>query len=123
MKQVLTEEQFAAFIGIDWADAKHDLCLQAVGCEKRESSTLEHTPEAIEAWASALRRRFDGKPVAICLELNQGRNTTRFPTSGPSGIRQYSSIQPIFRSALDLLSFVLPRRFLFLTPFPRLIRG
>ncbi len=29
MKQVLTEEQFAAFIGIDWADTKHDLCLQA----------------------------------------------------------------------------------------------
>ena len=39
MKQVLTEEPFAAFIGIDWADAKHDLCLQAVGCDKSESST------------------------------------------------------------------------------------
>jgi hypothetical protein len=22
------EREFAAFIGIDWADAKHDLCLQ-----------------------------------------------------------------------------------------------
>jgi len=72
MNKMLNEEQFAAFIGIDWADAKHDLCLQAVGCEKRESSTLEHTPEAIEAWASALRRRFGGKSVAICVELNKG---------------------------------------------------
>ena len=33
MNKMLNEEQFAAFIGIDWADAKHDLCLQAVGCE------------------------------------------------------------------------------------------
>jgi transposase len=72
MKQLLTEERFAAFIGLDWADAKHDLCLQADGCETRESSILENTPEAIAAWASALRRRFAGKPVAICLELNKG---------------------------------------------------
>lgn len=72
MEQVSIDEPFAAFVGIDWADAKHDLCLQADGCERRESSTLEHTPEAIAAWASALRRRFGGKPVAICLELNKG---------------------------------------------------
>jgi transposase len=72
MKQVLTEERFAAFIGIDWADAKHDLCLQADGCGTRESSILENTPEAIAAWASALHRRFAGKPIAICLELNKG---------------------------------------------------
>lgn len=72
MKQASNKEQFAAFIGIDWADAKHDLCLQKFGCEKLESSTLKHTPEAIEEWASALRRRFGGKSVAICLELNKG---------------------------------------------------
>ena len=72
MEQALTEEGFAACIGIDWADAKHDLCLQAEGCERRESSTLEHTPEAISVWANSLRRRFGGKPVAICLELNKG---------------------------------------------------
>ncbi len=72
MNQMLNEEQFAAFIGIDWADAKHDLCVQAVGCEKHETSILEHTPEAIEAWANTLRRRFGGKSVAICLELSKG---------------------------------------------------
>ena len=72
MKQASNKEQFAAFIGIDWADAKHDLCLQKFGCEKLESSILKHTPEAIEEWASALRRRFGGKSVAICLELNKG---------------------------------------------------
>src|SRR5919198_4903836 len=63
---------FAAFVGIDWADAKHDGCLQAAGSAKRECFQLEHTPEAIDAWVTTLRTRFHGQPVAICLELNKG---------------------------------------------------
>ena len=63
---------FAAFVGIDWADAKHDGCLQAAGSAKRACFQLEHTPEAIDAWVATLRTRFDGQPVAICLELNKG---------------------------------------------------
>jgi transposase len=63
---------FAAFVGIDWADAKHDICLQAAGTAKRECFQLEHTPEAIDAWVTTLRTRFNSQPVAICLELNKG---------------------------------------------------
>src|SRR5215510_7565144 len=63
---------FAAFVGIDWADAKHDICLQAADTAKRECFQLEHTPEAIDAWVTTLRTRFHGQPVAICLELNKG---------------------------------------------------
>jgi hypothetical protein len=40
-----------AYIGIDWADKKHDFCLQAAGAEQREFGTFDHTPEAIEQWA------------------------------------------------------------------------
>ena len=71
MKQAMTEA-YAAFIGIDWADEKHDVCLQQVGSESVESSILTHTPEAITAWAESLQQRFHGKPVAICLELDKG---------------------------------------------------
>src|SRR2546428_8752285 len=63
---------FAAFVGIDWADAKHDICLQAAGSAKRECFQLEHTPEAIDAWVTTLRTRFHGHPVALCLELTKG---------------------------------------------------
>ena len=63
-------DTFAAFVGIDWADAKHDGCLQAAGAAKRECFQLEHTPEAIDVWVSTLRTRFNGCPVAVCLELN-----------------------------------------------------
>ena len=65
-------EAFAAFVGLDWADAKHDICLQAAGTERREFLVLEHRPEAIDAWVQTLRTRFNGQPVAVCLELNKG---------------------------------------------------
>jgi transposase len=71
MKRV-SHEDFAAFVGLDWADAKHDICVQAAGSEKREFLVLEHSPEAIDTWVCTLRTRFNGQPVAVCLELNKG---------------------------------------------------
>ena len=72
MKPPPTGNEFAAFIGIDWADAKHDVCLQAANAARREFSVLAHRPDAIEAWAGTLRQRFQGQPVAVCLELAKG---------------------------------------------------
>ncbi len=63
---------FAAFIGIDWADRKHDFCLQPASGGKRERGVFEHRPAAIEAWALALRERFGGAPVAVAVELSHG---------------------------------------------------
>jgi len=71
MKRLMTNE-FAAFIGLDWADAKHDICLQVAGSDKREFQVLAHRPEVIDAWATALLQRFQGQPIAIALELNKG---------------------------------------------------
>lgn len=64
--------EFAAIAGIDWADRKHDICLQAAGSTKREFCVLAHRPEAIAQWAEGLRERFGGRPVAVCLELAKG---------------------------------------------------
>jgi hypothetical protein len=61
-------QEFAAFIGLDWADATHAIGLQAAGSDTRESGLVAHTPEAIDAWAHALRSRFGGQPIAVCLE-------------------------------------------------------
>lgn len=66
------QEEFAAFIGIDWADRKHDVCLQVSDSDAVETSVIEHRPKAIEAWAHALRQRFAGRRIAVCLELSQG---------------------------------------------------
>jgi len=63
---------YAAYIGIDWADQKHDICLQAVGADVSEFAVLAHRPDTIEAWALSLKQRFQGQPVAVCLELTKG---------------------------------------------------
>jgi transposase len=68
----VSHDAFAAFVGIDGADANHDGCLQTAGSAKRAYFQLEHTPEAIDAWVTTLRTRFNSQPVAICLELTQG---------------------------------------------------
>lgn len=66
------EEEYAAFIGIDWGDKKHDVCLKAADSDKQEFSVLEHSPEALNSWAQELRQRFKGRPVAVCLETQRG---------------------------------------------------
>lgn len=63
---------YAAYIGIDWADQKHDICLQAVGADTPEFAVLAHRPDSIEAWALSLKQRFHGQPIAVCLELAKG---------------------------------------------------
>jgi transposase len=65
-------EAFAAFVGLDWADAQHDGCLHAAGTTPREFLSLEQSPDAINAWGQTLRTRFHGHPVAVCLELQTG---------------------------------------------------
>src|SRR5713226_4947142 len=71
MKDV-PEPEFVASIGIDWADAKHDVCLQPTHASEREFSVIVHRPEAIEAWAQELKRRFHDGSIAVCLELTKG---------------------------------------------------
>jgi transposase len=66
------EPAFAAFIGIDWADKKHDICLWVPGTDQRERCVLEHRAHAITAWLELLRQRFAGAKVAVSLELRQG---------------------------------------------------
>lgn len=64
--------QYAALIGIDWADSKHDICVLDVTTGQLEASILRHSSKSIDEWATALRRRFNGQPVAVCLEQSRG---------------------------------------------------
>ena len=63
---------YAALIGIDWSDKKHDICLVDPQTGRREAAILRHAPEAVGEWATALRARFGGRPVAVCLEQARG---------------------------------------------------
>ena len=50
--------EYAALVGIDWSDSKHDICLVEPQTLRREASVLRHASEAINEWATALRARF-----------------------------------------------------------------
>jgi transposase len=68
MNTTTDQTKYAALIGLDWADQKHDVCLLVPGQTQPERLVLANTPEAITAWVQQLRQRFGGHPVAIALE-------------------------------------------------------
>ena len=61
-----------AWVGLDWADQKHDVCLQASRSADVEHTVVEHQPEALHSWVADLRRRFPQGQVAIALEQSRG---------------------------------------------------
>ena len=66
----LTDNSFSAYVGIDWADLKHDICVQAAGDQHREFDCIPHQVVKIEQWAQSLHKRFGGV-IAIALELSK----------------------------------------------------
>jgi len=63
--------QFTAIIGIDWADTKHDICVQASNTDTREFSRILHKADKIHEWAQAMYQRYGG-PMAVAVELDKG---------------------------------------------------
>lgn len=64
--------EFAFFVGIDWASAKHDLCVVDASGKQIDRVEIEHSTESIEAWIGELLAKAQGKPIAIALEQAKG---------------------------------------------------
>jgi transposase len=65
-------EHFAALIGIDWSDTKHDICLVDSATGSQERSIIKQQPESLDEWVRSLRMRFRGERIAVCLEQSRG---------------------------------------------------
>ena len=63
---------FAALIGIDWADRKHDICEVNPQTNKQHFSVISSQPKAINAWANEIKRKYNGQLVAVACELKKG---------------------------------------------------
>jgi len=61
-----------AWIGIDWADEKHDVSLYDLETGKQEVLTIAQNPEALQEWLGQLRARYEGGYVAVVLEQGRG---------------------------------------------------
>ncbi len=67
-----TSSDYAAYVGLDWADRVHQICLRAAGSTRDEQTKLENTPEALHGWANELRARFPDGKIAVALEQSRG---------------------------------------------------
>ncbi|MFB3106447.1 MAG: IS110 family transposase [Pseudomonadales bacterium] len=56
---------------MDWADKKHDVCVQALGSDKRQFSKIPHQVDKIDEWAQAMYVRHGGQ-MAVAVELAKG---------------------------------------------------
>ncbi len=95
-------QPYAFFVGIDWANDKHDA---AVVTPEGKSSyiTIDHTTEAIDAFVSDLLNKAEGLPIAIILEQSKGalihalmlrENVLLFPVNP----KQFASYRESFRT-------------------------
>jgi hypothetical protein len=63
-------EEFAAWIGLDWADRAHYVSLRGADSDRVQCRELTQQPEAIYQWMIDPRPRFGGRPVALAVELS-----------------------------------------------------
>jgi len=67
-----TTTTFAATIGRNWADQKHDRWIRPADGGNAQHLRLDHPPEARDEWGAKLRERFTNRPIARGIETSPG---------------------------------------------------
>ena len=62
---------YSVYVGIDWADSKHDVCIQPKNSDEREFAVIQHRPKTIDVWVKNLQQQYGG-PIAVAVELTKG---------------------------------------------------
>lgn len=70
--KVFQPDHFAALIGIDWADRKHDICELASDSDQPQYKVIPANPKATHAWANNLKLRYPNQLIAVACELKKG---------------------------------------------------
>ena len=74
--KVMNEQElvgYSVYVGIDWADSKHDVCIQSATSDMREFAVIRHRAEAIDAWVRDLQQRYGGT-IAVAVEIRSSAN-------------------------------------------------
>ena len=66
----MEREEAGVFIGIDWSDGKHDVCIKQRGAGS--TAIIEQSAEAIEEWVTGLKQKYPGQRFTVCLEQSRG---------------------------------------------------
>lgn len=65
-------ERRPVFIGIDWADKSHAVCVIDPDRSTPQHSSLEHKPDVIVAWARALQQKYPDRELRLIIEQSRG---------------------------------------------------
>lgn len=68
----MTTEPFVAYIGIDWADRKHDIALYDCASGSWQESVIGTRPQDLLDWVNYLRGRYGTGQIAVGLEQKRG---------------------------------------------------
>lgn len=63
---------YVAYIGIDWADRKHDIALYDCATDSWQASLIKSRPQDILDWVMQLRLRYGNGKIAVSLEQKRG---------------------------------------------------
>ena len=72
MKLNQSPTPYAAYIGIDWADRKHDIALYDCQNETWEHGTIQSKPQSIADWVNRLRKTYGESKLLVGLEQKRG---------------------------------------------------
>jgi hypothetical protein len=72
MKLNAVTDDFAAYIGIDWVDRKHDISLYDRQTQSWSHETIQSSPDAIADWVNQLRKRYGEAKLLVGLEQKRG---------------------------------------------------
>ncbi len=96
-----TDQELAAYIGLDWGDQRHAVQVQAAAGGPVDQSELEQRPHVLRGWVAQLRVRFGGRPVATppncgpCSRPSTPSTRRSRPSSPPTRIRSCSGVSPL----------------------------
>jgi transposase len=62
---------YSVYVGIDWANDKHDLCIQQANSDTRKFKIIKHSAQTINDWIISLHKQYKGQ-IAIAVELSKG---------------------------------------------------
>lgn len=68
----MTTDNYVAYIGIDWADRKHDIALYDCASSRWHDSVIPTRPQDILDWVNHLRAHYGTGRIAVALEQKRG---------------------------------------------------
>ncbi len=66
------QPELAAFVGLDWADEEHAVCLRVAATGEIRNYTVKQHPKKLRQWVDSLWKEFGGRNIGIAVEKTRG---------------------------------------------------